>query len=64
MRVERLLSMLLIISQRGKVTGQELAEHFEVSLRTLFARSTGISTCWAKPGCRSRRSAGRAEATT
>ncbi|TDL48564.1 YafY family transcriptional regulator [Paenibacillus dendritiformis] len=36
MRVERLLSMLLIIAQRGKVTGQELAEHFEVSLRTIY----------------------------
>lgn len=36
MRVDRLLSMLLIIAQRGKVTGQELAEHFEVSLRTIY----------------------------
>ncbi|WCF08243.1 HTH domain-containing protein [Paenibacillus thiaminolyticus] len=40
MRVDRLLSMLLIIAQRGKVTGQELAEYFEVSLRTKqFARA-------------------------
>ncbi|WP_019423365.1 helix-turn-helix transcriptional regulator [Paenibacillus sp. OSY-SE] len=36
MRVERLLSMLLIISQKGTVTGKELAEHFEVSLRTIY----------------------------
>ncbi|MFZ5354149.1 MAG: helix-turn-helix transcriptional regulator [Bacillota bacterium] len=36
MRVNRLLSMLLIISNRGKVTGQELSEHFEVSLRTIY----------------------------
>ena len=36
MRVDRLLSMILIISSRGKVTGKELAEHFEVSLRTIY----------------------------
>lgn len=36
MRVNRLLSMLLIISGKGTVTGKELAEHFEVSLRTIY----------------------------
>ncbi|MEK4197623.1 YafY family protein [Paenibacillus sp. FSL L8-0493] len=36
MRVDRLLSMLLIISGKGTVTGKELAEHFEVSLRTIY----------------------------
>ncbi len=36
MRVDRLLSMILIISSRGRVTGKELAEHFEVSLRTIY----------------------------
>ncbi|MDF2681827.1 MAG: putative transcriptional regulator [Brevibacillus sp.] len=36
MRVDRLLSMLLIISKKGTVTGKELAEHFEVSLRTIY----------------------------
>ncbi|WP_251414646.1 MULTISPECIES: helix-turn-helix transcriptional regulator [Paenibacillus] len=36
MRVDRLLSMLLIISKKGMVTGKELAEHFEVSLRTIY----------------------------
>lgn len=36
MRVDRLLSMLLIISNKGLVTGKELAEHFEVSLRTIY----------------------------
>ncbi|GGG16624.1 DeoR family transcriptional regulator [Paenibacillus aceti] len=36
MRVDRLLSMLLIISKKGLVTGKELAEHFEVSLRTIY----------------------------
>lgn len=36
MRADRLLSILIIISQKGLVTGQELAEHFEVSLRTIY----------------------------
>ncbi len=36
MRVDRLLSIILIILNRGNVTGQELAEHFEVSLRTIY----------------------------
>lgn len=36
MRVDRLLSMLLIISKKGIVTGKELADHFEVSLRTIY----------------------------
>ncbi|MEJ8545306.1 helix-turn-helix transcriptional regulator [Brevibacillus borstelensis] len=36
MRVDRLLSMVLIISKKGTVTGKELAEHFEVSLRTIY----------------------------
>lgn len=36
MRVDRLLSMLLILSKKGAVTGKELAEHFEVSLRTIY----------------------------
>lgn len=36
MRSDRLLSILIIISQRGLVTGKELAEHFEVSLRTIY----------------------------
>ncbi len=36
MRVDRLLSILLIISNEGTVTGKELAEHFEVSIRTIY----------------------------
>lgn len=36
MRSNRLLSILIIISQKGLVTGKELAEHFEVSLRTIY----------------------------
>ncbi len=36
MRADRLLSIIIIISQRGQVTGKELSEHFEVSLRTIY----------------------------
>lgn len=36
LRVDRLLSIILIISSKGRVTGQELSEHFEVSLRTIY----------------------------
>jgi len=36
LRVDRLLSIILIISSKGRVTGQKLAEHFEVSLRTIY----------------------------
>lgn len=43
MRVDRLLSMLLIISGKGTVTGKELAEHFEVSLRTIYRDIEKIS---------------------
>ncbi|WP_340026553.1 HTH domain-containing protein [Paenibacillus sp. FSL K6-1096] len=43
MRVDRLLSMLLIISGKGLVTGKELAEHFEVSLRTIYRDIEKIS---------------------
>lgn len=31
-----MLSILIILSQKGLVTGKELAEHFEVSLRTIY----------------------------
>lgn len=43
MRSDRLLSILIIISQKGLVTGRELAEHFEVSLRTIYRDIEKIS---------------------
>lgn len=43
MRLDRLLSILIIISQKGLVTGKELAEHFEVSLRTIYRDIEKIS---------------------
>jgi predicted DNA-binding transcriptional regulator YafY len=36
MRADRFLSILIIISQKGLVTAKELADHFEVSLRTIY----------------------------
>lgn len=36
MRVNRLLSIVLIISSKGRVTAKELAEYFEVSVRTIY----------------------------
>lgn len=36
MRVHRLLSIVLIIANKGMITAKELSEHFEVSLRTIY----------------------------
>lgn len=36
MRIDRFLAIIIIISQRKLVTGKELAEHFEVTLRTIY----------------------------
>lgn len=38
-----MLSILIIITQKGLVTGRELAEHFEVSLRTIYRDIEKIS---------------------
>lgn len=43
MRSDRLLSILIIISQKNLVTARELAEHFEVSLRTIYRDVEKIS---------------------
>jgi len=43
MRADRFLSILIILSQKGLVTGKELAEHFEVSLRTIYRDIEKIS---------------------
>lgn len=43
MRSDRFLSILIIITQKGLVTGKELAEHFEVSLRTIYRDIEKIS---------------------
>ncbi|HYE10023.1 MAG TPA: YafY family protein [Patescibacteria group bacterium] len=36
MSADRLLSILLILSNKGLVTGKQLAEHFDVSVRTIY----------------------------
>src|SRR5256885_8048171 len=35
MRATRLVSLLLLLQMRGQLTAQELAHHFEVSVRTV-----------------------------
>lgn len=36
MKNARLLEILLILSERRKITSLELASHFEVSIRTIY----------------------------
>lgn len=36
MSVDRLLAIVLILLNKGNLTGQDLADHFEVSLRTIY----------------------------
>lgn len=43
MRVDRLLSIMLILKNKGKVTAKDLAEHFEVSVRTIYRDMDKIS---------------------
>lgn len=43
MRVNRLLSIVLIISSKGTVTAKELAEYFEISVRTIYRDVEKIS---------------------
>lgn len=43
MQTDRLLSIILILMNRNMVTGKELAEHFEVSLRTIYRDIDKIS---------------------
>lgn len=44
MQTDRLLSIILILMNRDMVTGKELAEHFEVSLRTIYRDIDKISS--------------------
>jgi predicted DNA-binding transcriptional regulator YafY len=36
MRADRLLSLLMILQARGRMTAQRLAEELEVSVRTIY----------------------------
>ncbi len=42
-RADRLLSIILILTKKAIVTGQELAEHFDVSVRTIYRDIDKIS---------------------
>ena len=43
MRASRLLSLLLLLQTRGRMTAQELAEELEVSLRTIYRDADSLS---------------------
>jgi hypothetical protein len=47
MRASRLVSILLMLQTRGRVTAQELADAFEISVRTIALLNLG--TYWAQP---------------
>jgi len=44
MRADRLLSILMLLQTKGKVTAQELAEELEVSERTIYRDITALGT--------------------
>ena len=43
MRADRLLSMLILLQLRGRVTAQAFADEFEVSVRTIYRDIDGLS---------------------
>lgn len=44
MRADRLLSILIMLQDRGRITAQELAEELEVSERTIYRDMVALST--------------------
>lgn len=51
MRADRLLSILMILQHRGRVTADELAEELEVSVRTIYRDITALSTAGVPVYC-------------
>jgi len=43
MKIDRMLGIVTMLLQRGTVTAQELADHFEVSARTIYRDADAIS---------------------
>ncbi len=44
MRASRLVSILLLLQTRGRMSGQELARELEVSVRTIYRDVESLST--------------------
>jgi len=44
MRADRLLSLLMLLQSKGRMTAQELAEELEVSERTIYRDVTALGT--------------------
>src|SRR3569833_2720493 len=43
MRASRLVSLLLLLQARGRMTGRQLADELEVSLRTIYRDAESLS---------------------
>ncbi len=54
MRADRLISMLMLLQSKGRITALELAEELEVSVRTIYRDVTALSSSgvpvYAEPG--------------